>query len=69
MAACPILYTRRALVRAALEKHDTIISYQIVQEFLNLATRKPHYHMNQAEAQLYLATRCKQGLTSPLEKR
>jgi predicted nucleic acid-binding protein len=45
----------RSLVRDALEKHDTIISYQVVQEFLNVATRRPQCHMNQAEAQLYLA--------------
>jgi predicted nucleic acid-binding protein len=44
----------RLLVRTALEKHDAIISYQVVQEFLNVATRKPHPPMTQVEAQLYL---------------
>ena len=44
----------RALVRAALERHNAIISYQVVQEFLNVATRKPRVHMKQAEAQQYL---------------
>ena len=47
--------TARALVRAALDKHDAIISFQVVQEFLNVATRKPQCRMSQAEAQMYLA--------------
>jgi Predicted nucleic-acid-binding protein, contains PIN domain len=45
----------RALVRSALRNNDAIISYQVVQEFLNVATRKPHHYMSQAEAQLYLS--------------
>jgi len=43
------------LVRSALEKHDAVISYQVAQEFLNVATRKPQQRMRQSEAQLYLA--------------
>ncbi|MGD0868364.1 MAG: PIN domain-containing protein [Bryobacteraceae bacterium] len=45
----------RALVRAALDKHDAIISFQVVQEFLNVATRRPQCRMSQAQAQLYLS--------------
>ena len=45
----------RALVRSALVDHDAVISYQVVQEFLNVATRGPKRQMNQAQAQLYLA--------------
>ena len=45
----------RALVREALSTHNAIISYQVVQEFLNVATRRPRQHMNQAEAQAYLS--------------
>jgi predicted nucleic acid-binding protein len=45
----------RALVHGALEQHDAIISFQVVQEFLNVATRKPQCRMSQAEAQMYLA--------------
>ena len=45
----------RGLVRAALSTHSAIISYQVVQEFLNVAIRRPQQHMNQAEAQAYLS--------------
>ena len=45
----------RRLVTRALEKHDGIISFQVVQEFLNVATRKPRCYMTQPEAQAYLS--------------
>lgn len=45
----------RGLVAQALERHDGVISFQVVQEFLNVATRKPQRRMSQAEAQQYLA--------------
>jgi predicted nucleic acid-binding protein len=45
----------RRLVTWALEKHDGIISFQVVQEFLNVATRKPRCYMTQPEAQAYLS--------------
>jgi predicted nucleic acid-binding protein len=45
----------RGLVGQALERHDGVISFQVVQEFLNVATRKPQRRMSQAEAQQYLA--------------
>jgi predicted nucleic acid-binding protein len=45
----------RGLIAQALEKHDGVISFQVVQEFLNVATRKPQRRMSQAEAQQYLA--------------
>jgi predicted nucleic acid-binding protein len=45
----------RTLVKSALEEHTAIISYQVVQEFLNVAARKPRPRMSQPEAQLYLA--------------
>src|SRR5689334_18989465 len=44
----------RSLVRSALETRNAVISYQVVQEFLNVATRKPRRAMDQAEAQVYL---------------
>jgi predicted nucleic acid-binding protein len=44
----------RKLVRGALETHDGIISYQVVQEFLNVATKKPQCRMSQAEAQVFI---------------
>jgi predicted nucleic acid-binding protein len=43
------------LLADALETHRGIISYQVVQEFLNVATRKFSDPMNAPEAQLYLA--------------
>jgi predicted nucleic acid-binding protein len=45
----------RRLVTRALEKHDGIISFQVVQEFLNVAIRKPQCYMTQPEAQAYLS--------------
>ena len=43
------------LVARALDTRLGIISYQVVQEFLNVATRKFPKPMQAAEAQLYLA--------------
>jgi predicted nucleic acid-binding protein len=43
------------LVAEALETHRGIISYQVVQEFLNVATRKFSDPMTVPEAQNYLA--------------
>ena len=43
------------LVTRALDTRLGIISYQVVQEFLNVATRKFPKPMMPAEAQLYLA--------------
>jgi predicted nucleic acid-binding protein len=43
------------LVARALDTRLGIISYQVVQEFLNVATRKFPKPMHAAEAQLYLA--------------
>ena len=43
------------LVTEALETHRGIISYQVVQEFLNVATRKFSDPMTVPEAQHYLA--------------
>jgi len=45
----------RGLLAEALETHRGIISYQVVQEFLNVATRKFSDPMTVPEAQLYLA--------------
>ena len=45
----------RGLVAQALERQDGVISFQVVQEFLNVATRRPQRRMSQAEAQQYLA--------------
>jgi predicted nucleic acid-binding protein len=47
--------TARKIVRRALEKREGVISYQVVQEFLNVATRKAVPRMTQAEAQAYLS--------------
>lgn len=44
------------LVKQALGDHRGIISSQVVQEFLNVATRKFSQPMNQAEARAYLDT-------------
>jgi predicted nucleic acid-binding protein len=44
-----------SLLASALETHRGIISYQVVQEFLNVATRKFSDPMTVPEAQLYLA--------------
>jgi predicted nucleic acid-binding protein len=43
------------LLASALETQRGIISYQVVQEFLNIATRKFSDPMTAPEAQLYLA--------------
>lgn len=43
------------LLAGALETHRGIISYQVVQEFLNVATRKFSDPLTVPEAQLYLA--------------
>jgi predicted nucleic acid-binding protein len=45
----------RDLVATALETHRGMISYQVVQEFLNVATRKFAKRMPISEVQLYLA--------------
>ncbi|HYL78636.1 MAG TPA: PIN domain-containing protein [Bryobacteraceae bacterium] len=45
----------RELVATALETHSGMISYQVVQEFLNVATRKFVQRMSISEVQLYLA--------------
>ncbi len=44
----------QALVAAALEERSSIISYQVVQEFLNVATRKFSRPMSVSEAHMYL---------------
>ncbi len=43
------------LLARVLETHRGIISYQVIQEFLNVATRKFSDPMTVPEAQLYLA--------------
>lgn len=45
----------RVVLASALETHRGIISYQVVQEFLNVATRKFSDPLTVPEAQLYLA--------------
>jgi predicted nucleic acid-binding protein len=45
----------RGLLGEALERHLGIISYQVVQEFLNVATRKFSDPMTVSEGQIYLA--------------
>jgi predicted nucleic acid-binding protein len=45
-----------ALVDAALRDHSGVISNQVIQEFLNVATRKFAKPMNSAEARAYLQT-------------
>lgn len=44
----------RALVERALHGREGIVSYQVVQEFLNVALRKFSPPMSQMEAQTYL---------------
>lgn len=44
----------RDLVAGALEKGKGIISYQVIQEFLNVATRKFAVAMKVKDAQIYL---------------
>jgi predicted nucleic acid-binding protein len=45
----------RKLVTQALESRSGVISYQVVQEFLNVATRKFTKPMTPSEAQVYLS--------------
>lgn len=45
----------RSLIAEALETRNAVISYQVVQEFLNVATRKFPHPLSPVEAQLYLA--------------
>src|SRR5438067_2119509 len=45
----------RALITNAVATRDTVISFQVVQEFLNVATRKFPRPMTQVEAQVYLS--------------
>lgn len=54
-AATPKRTKARNLLTQALETRRGVISYQVVQEFLNVATRKFAKPMTAAEAQLYLA--------------
>ena len=44
------------LIREAIRSHNGIVSYQVVQEFLNVALRRFIHPMTAAEAQQYLAT-------------
>jgi predicted nucleic acid-binding protein len=46
--------TARQLVEGALASGDGIISYQVIQEFLNVATRKFKKPLTPADAGLYL---------------
>jgi predicted nucleic acid-binding protein len=44
----------RTLIALALETHQFVISFQVVQEFLNVVTRKIARRMGQTEAQQHL---------------
>jgi predicted nucleic acid-binding protein len=44
------------LIRRAIETREGIVSYQVVQEFLNLALRRFAEPMSSAEAEQYLST-------------
>ena len=44
----------RALVGDALERRQAVISYQVIQEFLNVATRKFARPLSASDAQTYL---------------
>ena len=46
----------RALIADALEARQAVISYQVVQEFLNVATRKFARPLSASDAQAYLIT-------------
>jgi predicted nucleic acid-binding protein len=46
----------RALIKTALQNGRGCISYQVVQEFLNVATRKFVVPLSTADASAYLAT-------------
>jgi predicted nucleic acid-binding protein len=45
----------RALIREALQSHKGVVSYQVVQEFFNVALRRFARPMQTAEAEQYLA--------------
>jgi predicted nucleic acid-binding protein len=44
------------LIREAVRSHNGIVSYQVVQEFFNVALRRFAHPMTTAEAEQYLAT-------------
>jgi predicted nucleic acid-binding protein len=44
------------LIRRALSSHKGVVSYQVVQEFFNLALRKFAQPFNQSEAEQFLIT-------------
>ena len=46
--------TSRGLIRDALRHHTAVVSYQVVQEFLNVATRKFRPSMSADQASGYL---------------
>ncbi|MGC2635535.1 MAG: PIN domain-containing protein [Acidobacteriaceae bacterium] len=46
----------RALIREALESHKGVVSYQVVQEFFNVALRRLARPMQPTEAEQYLTT-------------
>ena len=51
------------LIRQAVRSGNGIISYQVVQEFLNVALRRFRHPMTTAEAEQYLATTLRPLLT------
>ena len=46
----------RKLIRSAIETHAGIVSYQVVQEFFNVALRRFAKPMSTADAEQYLST-------------
>src|SRR5229473_6774391 len=46
----------RKLIRSAIETHVGIVSYQVVQEFFNVALRRFAKPMSAADAEQYLST-------------
>ena|ERR1700724_3937980 len=46
----------KKLIRTAIETRGGIVSYQVVQEFFNVALRRFAKPMNEADAEQYLAT-------------
>ncbi|MGC2230510.1 MAG: PIN domain-containing protein, partial [Candidatus Acidiferrum sp.] len=54
-AAAKSLHARE-LIREAIEKHQGIVSYQVVQEFFNVAFHRFAKPMSLADAEQYLAT-------------
>lgn len=44
----------RKLIKSGIEENNSVISYQVVQEFLNVATRKFDKPLTPADAKLYL---------------